>query len=147
VTRATADTNLLIYAVDLDAGSKHILAARLIESLSERKSVLPLQCLTEFYRAATKKRRFAAAEASSFVQQFHASMQVIPASVEDLGPAMQIHQQHGIQFFDALLITTARRAGCHTLLTEDMQDGRSFEGIIIRNPFLLSPEELTKILS
>jgi len=74
-------------------------------------------------------------------------MEVIPSTVEDLMSAMQIHQQHGIQFFDALLIATARRAGCHTFFTEDMQDGRSFEGITIRSPFRLSQEELSRLLT
>jgi len=147
VIRATVDTNILIYAVDIDAGSKHVLAARVVEILSEHKSVLPLQCLSEFYQATTKKHTLEAADAASLVQQFHASMEVIPSTVEDLMSAMQIHQQHSVQFFDALLIATARRAGCHTFFTEDMQDGRSFEGITIRSPFRLSPEELSRLLT
>jgi predicted nucleic acid-binding protein len=147
VTRATVDTNILIYAVDVDAGSKHVLAAHLVKSLSERKFVLPLQCITEFYRATTKKRRFAAAEAASFVRQFRDSMQIIPAAIEDLDPAMQIHLQHNIQFFDALLIATARRAGCTVFLSEDLQDGRDFDGITVRNPFVLSTEDLDNLLN
>jgi predicted nucleic acid-binding protein len=147
VTRVTVDTNILIYAVDVDADSKHALAAHIVKFLSEQKSVLPLQCLTEFYRATTKKRRFAAAEAASFVQQFRASMLIIPAAIEDLAPAMHIHQQHKIQFFDALLIATTRRAGCTVFLSEDLQDGRNFDGVTVRNPFVLSSEELNKLLS
>ena len=73
-------------------------------------------------------------------------MQIIPAAVEDLDPALQIHLQHNIQFFDALLIVTARRAGCTTFLSEDLQHGRDFDGITIRNPFVLSREDLASLI-
>jgi predicted nucleic acid-binding protein len=59
---------------------------------------------------------------------------------------MRAHQQDGLQFFDALLVCTARRAGCHTFLTEDMQNDRTLDGITIRNPFLLSSADLAQVL-
>lgn len=68
-------------------------------------------------------------------------MQITPASPADLIAAMQLHQRYNLQFFDALLLATARNAGCHTLFTEDMQSGRTVEGISLLNPFLLTPEE------
>ena len=36
--------------------------------------------------------------------------------------------------FDALLLATAREAGCTVLLSEDMQDGAEFDGVVVRNP-------------
>ena len=62
-------------------------------------------------------------------------MQVVPYSVDDVAAAMQIHQRHRIQFFDALLLATARRVGCKVMLSEDVQDGHDYDGITIRNPF------------
>ena len=32
-------------------------------------------------------------------------------------------------------VLSARRAGCAELLTEDLQDGRRIDGLVIRNPF------------
>lgn len=142
---ATVDTNILIYAVDADSGPKHLIAKVLVDSLGSNSGVLPLQCLSEFYRAVTRKHVLADADATAFVRQFHAAMQIVPAIFEDTVSAMQWNQQHGLQFFDALLIATARRAGCRTFFSEDMQNGRSIEGITLYNPFLLSPEELESI--
>lgn len=147
VISATVDTNILIYAVDLDSGPKHLIAKVIVDTLGTNAGIVPLQSLSEFYRAVTKKRLIAAADATAFVQLFHATMQVVPSGFEDLVSAMQWHQQHGIQFFDALLIATARRAGCQTFFTEDMQNGRFIEGITLCNPFLLSSEELEEYLS
>jgi predicted nucleic acid-binding protein len=37
--------------------------------------------------------------------------------------------------FDALLLATAREAGCTVALSEDMHDGAALGGIVVRNPF------------
>ena len=37
--------------------------------------------------------------------------------------------------FDALLLATARQAGCSIALSEDMHDGAKLDGIVVRNPF------------
>jgi predicted nucleic acid-binding protein len=38
-------------------------------------------------------------------------------------------------FWDALIIEAALKAGCKTLLSEDIQAGREVEGMQIQNPF------------
>lgn len=44
-------------------------------------------------------------------------------------------------FEDAVLWATARRVGCTTLLTEDLQDGRTLDGVTFRNPFQMSTSD------
>jgi predicted nucleic acid-binding protein len=51
-----------------------------------------------------------------------------------------------IAFWDGLIVEAALAAGCARLLTEDLQDGRDFDGLRVVNPFtaqaanrLLSP--------
>ena len=36
--------------------------------------------------------------------------------------------------FDALLLATAKEAGCTVALSEDKQDGSALDGIVVRNP-------------
>ena len=138
----TIDTNILIYSADARNPQKHEISTRILRTLLLAKGIIPLQCLNEFYRATTRKSLLPAEDAYEIVQQILRQVRIIPATAEDLSIAMQWHQQHGIQFFDALLIATARRAGCQTFFTEDMQNGRFIEGITLCNPFLLTPEEL-----
>ena len=38
-------------------------------------------------------------------------------------------------FWDAMLWTTARQAGCRLLLSEDLQDGQTLGGVTCVNPF------------
>lgn len=50
------DTNVLIYAYDLDAGDKHRRAAILLQGLwEERRGILSTQVLQEFYFNVTAK--------------------------------------------------------------------------------------------
>jgi predicted nucleic acid-binding protein len=49
--------------------------------------------------------------------------------------ALALARDHRLSFYDALIVAAALEAGCDTLLTEDMQDGRTITGLDIRNPF------------
>jgi predicted nucleic acid-binding protein len=50
--------------------------------------------------------------------------------------ALGLAERHGFQVYDALIVAAALEAGCGTLFSEDMQDGRVVEGrLTIRNPF------------
>ena len=43
--------------------------------------------------------------------------------------------EYGIQFYDAQIIAAAERLGCASILTEDLNDGQMYCGIIAVNPF------------
>jgi predicted nucleic acid-binding protein len=92
------------------------------------------QTLEEYFSAATKKLKVPAATARGKVDLF-AQLQVALITVDDVLGAIDVHRLHQVSFWDALLVQIARRAGCTTLLTEDLQDGRRFDGLVVRNPF------------
>jgi len=142
----TFDTNILIYSISSTDIRKHEIAKFVVKRHADLIYPIPLQTLNEFYFATTRKKLLDKAIASAIVKDALGLLPVVPASSDDLPIAMQWHQQHGIQFFDALLIAAARRAGCQTFFTEDMQNGRFIEGITLCNPFLLSPEELEEYI-
>lgn len=66
--------------------------------------------------------------------ELFAQLNVVLISIDDVLAAIDQHRLHRISFWDAL-VQSARRSGCATLLTEDLQDGRRFDGVLIRNPF------------
>ncbi|MGH3753034.1 MAG: PIN domain-containing protein [Pseudonocardiaceae bacterium] len=53
--------------------------------------------------------------------------------------ASRLSEQHSINFWDALIVEAALRAGAAELVTEDLQHGRRFGKLQVRNPFL--PQE------
>jgi predicted nucleic acid-binding protein len=49
--------------------------------------------------------------------------------------ASQLSERHSINFWDALIVEAALRASAAELVTEDLQDGRQFDQLTVRNPF------------
>lgn len=122
----TLDTNILIYAIDRTDPAKHSVAERLLDAVADNGGVLLLQSLSEFYRATTKKRLIEHSLAESTVRAAMQFATVVPPDSADLLTAISLHQLHNLQFFDALLLATAARAGCTTLFSEDFQHGRTY---------------------
>ena len=141
------DTNILIYSLDRSEPVKQLVADKLMRAVLSKRATLPLQCLNEFYRATTRKHLLTPAEAKAFVNDVLTFIVPISSVAEDLVYAMQLHETNHIQFFDALIIATATRAGCAILFSEDLQSGRSFGSLTIQNPFLMNAKELDTILA
>jgi predicted nucleic acid-binding protein len=49
--------------------------------------------------------------------------------------AIDLHRLLAINFWDALIVRSAKQAGCAVLYSEDMQGGRDIDGVRIVNPF------------
>jgi predicted nucleic acid-binding protein len=131
------DTNVLVYAHDLDAGARHDVAARLVSELWEtRTAVISTQILQEFYVNATRKipSPLPRAVARQAVRTYAAwQTEVVgPAEIE---AASEIEERHQLSFWDALVVATARKGGASRILTEDLSPGSTISGVRIENPF------------
>jgi predicted nucleic acid-binding protein len=137
--RSFFDTNVLVYSDDHDAPEKQSLALDLIRRHRRAGSgVVSTQVLQEYFVTATRKLSVPAEIARRKVQLF-ARMNLVAVGLEDILAATDLHRLHQISFWDALLVRTAIRSGCTVLLTEDLQNGRRFDGVEIVNPFQGSP--------
>jgi predicted nucleic acid-binding protein len=143
----TYDTNILIYSIDSRNLDKHAVADRVVKRTTLLGLPVPLQCVSEFYRATTKKRIVTMMEASRTARATLRANVIVPLNEDDVISAMELYEQTGAQFFDCVLLTTARRAGCTTLFSEDFQHGRDYGGITVRNPFVMDEAELNALLA
>jgi predicted nucleic acid-binding protein len=132
---ATIDTNILIYAVDRTAAAKHRIALGLVEQTARGHGLLTLQVLGEFFYATTRKGVLSHRQAAAYVTDWRTVFPIVAADEAALVGAIDAVSQHGFSFWDAMLLATARQAGCDRILSEDMQHGRSLEGVEIVNPF------------
>ena len=140
------DTNILYYALDDRSHEKHIFARDLVGQADADRCVVPLQTLGELCNTVAKKRRDLLPQAERLaivLTRLHPTVGAIPA---DIPEALFVHREHGLQFWDAMLWATARRAGCTLLLSEDLQDGRVLGGVHFRNPFAFHQDELAHLL-
>jgi len=49
--------------------------------------------------------------------------------------AANLAQLHHLGIWDAVMLSTAAEAGCRFLLSEDMHDGFTWNGVTVSNPF------------
>ncbi|MBW2263942.1 MAG: PIN domain-containing protein [Deltaproteobacteria bacterium] len=133
--RTFLDTNVVVYAFDRSEPEKR---GRAIEILGAAAGscVVSTQVLQEFYVVVTRKlerplREDAAEEAVRSLSCLHVA--VLDAS--SVLSAIETSRTSGISLRDALIVQAARQSGCTRLLSEDLQDGRDFGGLVVENPF------------
>jgi predicted nucleic acid-binding protein len=133
--RFTLDTNLLVYSVDVDAGTRHQLALRIVDKAPDVDCWLTLQSLSEFYAVVMRKRLMPAADAAAQVNDWLSFFPVIAVSANAVRTALTDAVAGRASYWDALLVATAAEAGCAVILTEDLAHGTRLGGVEIHNPF------------
>lgn len=133
--RVFLDTNLFVYADDIDAGAKRDRAQKLLKELiGDGRAVLSTQVLQEFFVIATRKLGVAAEIARRKVELM-ARLDLVQIRPELILGAIDLHRLRALSFWDALIVRSAVAAGCARVLTEDMQHGEVIDGVRIENPF------------
>jgi predicted nucleic acid-binding protein len=133
--RSFFDTNVLVYSDDDDTPAKQRLARDLIyEHRRGGTGVVSLQVLQEYFVTVTQKLGVASPVARRKVEILSEFDVVVP-EVADILAAIDLHRLHGFSFWDALVVRTAKQAGCRVLLSEDLEDGREIDGLQVLNPF------------
>jgi predicted nucleic acid-binding protein len=133
--RSFFDTNVLIYADDKAAPAKQRRALDLVaEHRRAGTGVVSLQVLQEYFVTITRKLRVDQRIARRKVELL-AEFDIAATDVTDVLAAIDLHFLHGFSFWDALVMRSAKQAGCSVLLTEDMQETREIDGVRIVNPF------------
>ncbi len=138
IERVFVDTNVLIYAHDLDAGLKHDRAVAILSDLWENENgIVSVQVLQEFYVNVTRKISdpLTPALARGVIRNYLA-WQIAPNDPSTVLSASEIAERNHISFWDALIVASASNAGADRILSEDLNHGRIIEGVVIENPFL-----------
>lgn len=131
------DTNILVYAHDLDAGEKHAEAVKIVKDLWEnRTGVLSTQVLQEFYINVTRKlgALITPFEAREIIRSY-ACWEIKGNDSVSIIRASEIEEKYHISFRDALVVVAAYESKVDTILTENLNSGQTIEGILIENPF------------
>ena len=136
--RKFVDTNVLVYAHDVTAADKHRRARALLEELWDtREGCLSVQVLQEFFVTTTRKipkplETSAAAQIINDLARWH----VHAPAASDVLAAIDIHQQTGASFWEAMIVRSAQALGCRTLYSEDLNSGQISVEVQVSNPFL-----------
>ena len=129
------DTNILLYAYDLDAPDKRTAARTLVEQgwSSIGDMAISVQVLQEMH-VNLARRGVSQAEATQIVRDFFA-WPVVENTRDLLDAAMNEQTRWQLSLWDALILAAARASGATDLISEDFNHGQNYGGIRVINPF------------
>ena len=135
--RAFVDANVLVYAHDTSAEAKHDAAREAVELLwEEKRGCLSIQVLQELYVTLRRKlpQQLDATSARQAVEDFGQWLVHAPDQ-EDVIAAIRLHERYRISFRDAMVVRSASVLGCDALLSEDLNAGQRYDGVLVVDPF------------
>jgi len=133
--RLALDTNILAYAEGVGEEARRVASLDLIAALLVESVVLPAQTLGELYRVLTAKARRESRAARAAILEWSDTFVVADATWTAFQSALDLASTHGLQIWDALILSVAAECQCRLLLTEDLQPGFVWRGVTVVNPY------------
>jgi len=140
MTRVALDSNILIYAELEPESEKGKRSAGLILRAA-RDGVIPAQVLGEYLRFVQRRAPAAFEEAIRQASLYQAAFLTPPTTDAIINKASELARAHRMQLWDCVVCAAAIEAGAKVLITEDMQDGRTIDGLRLINPFAAANAE------
>jgi predicted nucleic acid-binding protein len=136
--RYFVDTNILMYAHDTSAGTKHERAKALVEELwRNRTGVVSTQVLQELAVNLRKKtRRPLDAKATRDIIADYLTWLLIVNGGESILEAIDLEARYQISFWDALVVQAAQASGADVLYSENLADRQRYGSVQVVNPLL-----------
>ena len=140
--RVSLDTNLLVYAEGLNDAARRRAAVSLLRRLPAESVHLPVQAVAELFHVLVTKAGVAPADAKHVVLRWCDQYSLVDTSETVLLSAMELSSQHRLRTWDGIIMAAAASAGCRLLLSEDLHDGFTWNGVTVVNPFAQKPHAL-----
>ena len=139
--RSLVDTNIVVYAYDLDDPAKHAIAVTLLDRLADRgRLVLSSQVFNEFCSVMTRPSRPGKLDPDQLtvlLRRLESLGEVVPVTSSMTFRALGAIRRHGLSFWDALIWAAAAENDVPVIYTEDFQAGRVVEGVRFVYPFVV----------
>ena len=129
------DTNVLVYAEGVNGKARQREALALVGMLADEQTLIQVQVLGELFNVLTRKAGQSRAEARMAVLRWSDTFPLIETSSSVLLLAMDLCADHQLATWHAVALSAAADAGCRLLLSEDLQDGFTWSGVTVANPF------------
>jgi predicted nucleic acid-binding protein len=132
------DTNIVVYAYDAGSGEKHKISLKILKDLwYSGLGILSTQVLQEFFIVITGKmlKPLDIKTAKGIINDL-LKWDIAVINGESLLGAIEIYQRHKYSFWDSMIIQSAIQGNATLLLSEDLLDGQTIQGVRIKNPFV-----------
>jgi len=133
--RIALDTNILAYAEGANGVAMRDQALELIQRLPQGAIVLPVQTLGELFHVLLRKVRRRPAQSRAAVLSWCDSYSTVETSATVMLGATDLACDHGLTIWDSVVLAASAEAKCRLLLSEDLQEGFTWRGVTVTNPF------------
>lgn len=140
--KVALDSNVLVYAEGINDAPRGDRARQIVAGLPSGETFLPAQALGELFHVLTRKAGFSPGDARSAVLGWRDAFAVVDADQDALLSAMDLAADHRFSIWDSVIIAVAARARCRILLSEDLAEGFTWQGVTVVNPFAQTPHPL-----
>lgn len=140
--RIALDTNILAYVEGINGTPRKKAALEIVEKLPISDVFLPVQALGELFHILVRKAALSPKQARAAILSWGDAYTLIETSPSVLLAAADLAADHNLTIWDAIMLSTAAAVGCRLLLSEDLQDGFTWHGVTVTNPFAAKKHEL-----
>jgi predicted nucleic acid-binding protein len=128
------DTNVLVYAYDLQEPKKRPVALKVVEDgFVSGTCAVSVQVLQELY--ANLERKGIPQNKTEQILSDIAGWMVVENTVDLFFAALKEKARWNISLWDSLILAAAKESGAAELITEDFSDGQDYGGVRALNPF------------
>lgn len=128
------DTNVLVYAEGINGEARQVAARAVLRRLPDT-AIVPVQALGELYNVLTRQAGWSADRAHAAILAWRDSWALAPTTEPAMLSAIDLAADHRLSIWDSVMVSVASEAGCRLLLSEDLQDGFTWRGVTVANPF------------
>lgn len=133
--RVALDTNVLAYAEGINGGEQRDAALDLVRRLPQEATIVPVQVLGELFNVLVRKGGRSRSDARDALLNWRDTFSAVATSPEVMAAATDLATDHQMGIWDAVILSAASHAGCRLFLSEDLQEGFSWGGVTVVNPF------------
>ena len=133
--RVALDTNVLAYAEGVNGARRKTQTLDLLQRLPEDSMAVPVQALGELFAVLVRKASRAPPVARAAVLSWRDAYPLIETTVSVMRAAADLAADHELFIWDAVMLSAAAEADCRLLLSEDLQEGFTWNGVTVTNPF------------
>ncbi|MCT7406170.1 PIN domain-containing protein [Aliarcobacter cryaerophilus] len=127
------DTNILLYAYSTEKNKQEI-AQNIINT--NNNIYISKQVINETINILIKKFKLNIKDIINVVKELEKEFIILDFDIQIQLNALKLKQNYNLQFYDALIVSTALKNSCTILYSEDMQDKLVIEKKLkIINPF------------
>ena len=140
--RIALDTNVVAYAEGVNGAARKRATLGMLAKLPAGDVLLPVQVLGELFNVLVRKAGWTPANARTAIMNWRDAFILVDTSQTVMLAATDLAMGHALQIWDAVILAAAAEGGSRLLLSEDLQDGFTWRGVTVVNPFATTTHPL-----